>query len=65
MVDEKRAIFMFKDGSMAWDAKDFLIEQEELLECTLENRPYYGKFTSEVFNLYALLYLKCIYCGHG
>ncbi|KAB7496055.1 LDLR chaperone boca [Armadillidium nasatum] len=51
MVDDKRAIFMFKDGSLAWEAKDFLIEQEELLECTLENRSYYGKYTPEVYML--------------
>ena len=43
MVDEKRAIFMFKDGSLAWDAKEFLIDQEELEDCTLENQPFYGK----------------------
>ncbi|MCL4134824.1 UNVERIFIED_CONTAM: hypothetical protein GTU68_028923 [Idotea baltica] len=58
MVDDKRALFMFKDGSLAWEGKDFLIEQEELLECTLENRPYYGRFTPEVSSIYASGYLS-------
>jgi len=43
MIDDDRAIFMFKDGSMAWEAKDFLVQQERCKEVTIENRPYYGK----------------------
>ncbi|XP_045612256.1 LDLR chaperone boca [Procambarus clarkii] len=47
MVDKRRAIFMFKDGAQAWEAKDFLIEQQELKECSLENKVYHGRFTPE------------------
>ncbi|XP_076060015.1 LDLR chaperone boca [Oratosquilla oratoria] len=47
MIDGNRAIFMFKDGSHAWEAKDYLIEQEELEECTVENKQYYGRFTPQ------------------
>lgn len=43
MIDDNRAIFMFKDGSMAWEAKDFLIQQEECKEVTIESKSYYGK----------------------
>lgn len=43
MVDDDRAIFMFKDGAMAWDAKDFLVQQDQCKEVTIENKPYYGK----------------------
>ncbi|KAK7067639.1 Chaperone for wingless signaling and trafficking of LDL receptor [Halocaridina rubra] len=47
MVDERRAIFMFKDGAQAWDAKDFLLEQPELRECSIENKVYHGYHTPE------------------
>ncbi|RWS14511.1 hypothetical protein B4U79_12141 [Dinothrombium tinctorium] len=43
LIDDNRAIFMFKDGAQAWEAKDFLVEQERLQEVTIENKPYYGK----------------------
>jgi len=42
MVDEDRAIFMYKDGSQAWDAKDFLIQQEDCVDVTIENQVYKG-----------------------
>ena len=42
MVDDNRAIFMFRDGSQAWDAKNFLIEQERCLSVTIENKVYPG-----------------------
>jgi len=44
-VDEDRVIFMFKDGASAWEAKDFLIEQERCLEVQIEQRVYHGKHT--------------------
>merc|ERR1712018_402940 len=44
-LDDNRFIFMFKDGSIAWEAKDFLIEQEECLEVTVEQKTYHGKYT--------------------
>ncbi|CAH1638175.1 unnamed protein product [Spodoptera littoralis] len=43
LVDDDRAIFMFKDGSQAWTAKEFLLEQEELKEVQLESQTYTGK----------------------
>ena len=46
-LDENRYIFMFKDGAVAWEAKDFLIEQERCLEVTIEQKVYHGKFTEE------------------
>lgn len=44
-LDDNRFIFMFKDGSVAWEAKDFLIEQERCLEVTIEQKVYHGKYT--------------------
>ena len=48
MVDDNRAIFMFKDGSQAWDAKDFLIEQERCKDVTIDNKVYEGKKAAKV-----------------
>ncbi|XP_050541064.1 LDLR chaperone boca isoform X2 [Daktulosphaira vitifoliae] len=42
MVDENRAIFMYKDGSQAWDAKDFLVQQEDCVDVTIENQIFQG-----------------------
>ena len=47
IIGDNRAIFMFKDGAQAWDAKDFFIEQELCEEVTIENKPYYGKFSNK------------------
>jgi hypothetical protein len=47
MIDDNRAIFMFKDGSQAWIAKDFLVEQDNCLSVTLENKVYEGKSFSK------------------
>lgn len=46
MVDDHRAIFMFNDGSQAWDAKDFLIQQDRCESVTIENKVYPGKATA-------------------
>lgn len=43
LIDDDRAIFMFKDGSQAWTAKEFLLEQAELKEVQLESQTYPGK----------------------
>lgn len=45
MVDDNRAIFMYKDGSQAWDAKDFLVQQEDCVDVTIENQVYQGPAT--------------------
>lgn len=47
LVADDRSIFLFKDGSQAWDAKEFLIEQERCKEVVIENKSYYGKHTEE------------------
>ncbi|KAI7693117.1 LRP chaperone MESD [Sarcoptes scabiei] len=39
---DDRAIFMFKDGSQAWDAKDFLITQDRCKDVTIDNKVYPG-----------------------
>lgn len=43
MIDDNRAIFMFKDGSQAWEAKDFLIAQDRCESVSVENKVYPGK----------------------
>lgn len=43
MIDDNRAIFMFKDGSQAWEAKDFLVQQERCESVSVENKVYKGK----------------------
>lgn len=48
LIDDDRAIFMFKDGSRAWEAKDFLIEQEECKEVTIESKVYPGKYPDKI-----------------
>ncbi|XP_053609929.1 LDLR chaperone boca [Plodia interpunctella] len=44
LIDDDRAIFMFKDGSQAWTAKEFLLDQEELKDVQLESQTYTGKY---------------------
>lgn len=44
LIDDNRAIFMYKDGSLAWQAKDFLIEQERCESVTIESKVYEGKY---------------------
>lgn len=44
MVDDDRAIFLFKDGAQAWEAKDFLIQQERCKGVTIENKEYPGTY---------------------
>lgn len=56
MVDDNRAIFMYKDGSQAWDAKDFLIQQEDCVDVTIENQVYKGPATPFVSS-YKVLYI--------
>ena len=38
---------IFQDGSVAWEAKDFLIEQERCQEVTIEQKVYHGMHTEE------------------
>ncbi|TMS32198.1 hypothetical protein L596_000073 [Steinernema carpocapsae] len=41
-VDIDRALFLFKDGAQAWEAKDFLSKQNECKEITLEGQNFPG-----------------------
>lgn len=43
MIEDNRAIFTFQDGSDAWEAKDFLLKQEEVSNILLEGQSYNGK----------------------
>ncbi|XP_038209604.1 LDLR chaperone boca [Zerene cesonia] len=43
LIDDDRAIFMFKDGSQAWTAKEYFLEQNELKNVQLESQTYEGK----------------------
>lgn len=36
---------MFKDGAQAWDAKDFLVDQEKCESVTIESKVYPGKYS--------------------
>uniref|UniRef100_A0A0M3IFA5 Mesoderm development candidate 2 n=1 Tax=Ascaris lumbricoides TaxID=6252 RepID=A0A0M3IFA5_ASCLU len=42
VIEDNRAIFMFSDGSQAWDAKDFLLKQPQVSEVSLEGRQFEG-----------------------
>merc|ERR1711953_494357 len=44
LVEDMRVMFSFKDGSYAWEAKDFLIEQERVEDVQLEGKTFKGKF---------------------
>lgn len=44
LVEDSRVMFSFKDGSYAWEAKDFLIEQERVEDVQLEGKTFKGKF---------------------
>ncbi|KAK2581330.1 hypothetical protein KPH14_008103 [Odynerus spinipes] len=40
-IDTKRSVFLFREGSQAVDAKNYLLEQPELSHVTLEGQTYY------------------------
>lgn len=40
-IDPKRSVFLFREGSQAIDAKNYLLEQPELSHVTLEGQTYY------------------------
>jgi len=42
-LEDDRVLFMFRDGSAAWEAKDFLIEQDRCEDVQLEQQTFYGK----------------------
>ena len=42
LVADDRALFLLKDGSTAWEIKDFLVQQPECKEVTFENQNFPG-----------------------
>ena len=42
VIDDNRAIFMFKDGEQAFEAKKFLLNQEYVTEVTIEGQSFDG-----------------------
>uniref|UniRef100_A0A8R1HRC0 LDLR chaperone MESD n=1 Tax=Caenorhabditis japonica TaxID=281687 RepID=A0A8R1HRC0_CAEJA len=42
VIDDNRAIFMFKDGEQAFEAKKFLLKQEYVSEVTIEGQSFDG-----------------------
>ncbi|CAI5442021.1 unnamed protein product [Caenorhabditis angaria] len=42
VIDDNRAIFMFKDGSQAMEAKTFLLKQEYVSEVSIEGQIFKG-----------------------
>lgn len=48
VVGQNRVLFMLKDGSTAWDIKDFLVAQERCEVVTIEGKDYFGKGSSQV-----------------
>lgn len=51
VIEDNRAIFMYKDGSQAWIAKDYLIGEERCESVTIDNKVYEGKHFSKVRKL--------------
>merc|ERR1719464_2701419 len=47
LIEDNRVMFSFKDGSYAWEAKDFLIEQERIEDVQLEQQTYKGNYAEE------------------
>lgn len=42
VVADNKAIFVFEDGSLAFEAKDFLTQQPEVEEYSIDNRSWHG-----------------------
>uniref|UniRef100_A0AAQ6IVN5 LRP chaperone MESD n=1 Tax=Anabas testudineus TaxID=64144 RepID=A0AAQ6IVN5_ANATE len=43
VVGSNRVIFMLRDGSLAWEVKDFLVAQERCVDVTVEGQVFPGK----------------------
>jgi len=41
-VDDNRILFLFKDGSRAWEGRDYLLKQPQCKEITLEGKTIPG-----------------------
>jgi len=47
LIEDDRVMFMFRDGAYAWEAKEFLLDQERCEEVQLEQQTYYGKYSKK------------------
>ena len=47
VVSEDKVLFVVQEGSQAWDAKEYLVEQEDCIEVQLEQVPYPCKQSKE------------------
>jgi len=45
-IEDDRLLFMFKDGSQAWESRDFILKQSECKEIVLEGQTLYGPAAS-------------------
>lgn len=43
VISDDRAIFVFEDGSLAYEAKSYLLDQPELKEYSIDNQTWQGK----------------------
>lgn len=43
---------MFKDGSQAWDAKEYLVGEERCESVTIDSKIYEGKFHPKVIIIF-------------
>ncbi|XP_028258495.1 LRP chaperone MESD [Parambassis ranga] len=43
VVGSNRVIFMLRDGSLAWEVKDFLVSQDRCMDVTVEGQVFPGK----------------------
>ena len=48
VVGSNRVLLMLKDGSKAWEVKDFLVQQDRCEVVTIEGKDYPGKGSSQV-----------------
>ncbi|KAL3116152.1 hypothetical protein niasHT_002276 [Heterodera trifolii] len=55
IVDDDRVLYMFSEGSQAWDARDFLLSQPECVEVVLEGKTMPGKGPSQLEKIDELL----------
>jgi len=59
VVGSNRVLLMLKDGSQAWDVKDFLVQQDRCEVVTIEGKDYPGKGSGQVAQLFAERIISC------
>ena len=47
-MGSNRVLLMLKDGSKAWEVKDFLVQQDRCEVVTIEGKDYPGKGSTQV-----------------